>query len=370
MQTLADVYDPKNNSIGFLRLLSAIMVVVAHSSTFGALGPGILIDETNNQLGLGRIPVDLFFALSGFLITASYLRLKSLWLFLWHRFLRIYPAFWVCIFLTATVLPLSLGYRYDALYVIKNFLLVTGIHKWHVSKLFVDNPTGRNANGALWTLPWECRAYLIIAALGLIKLLNKRAVMYAVFFISWAWLCFIVLSNPGAYNNAAISSGLRLLTFFFCGCCFYLDRNIIPMDYRLAIASVAVLVTSILIGNRFVPYSGGLYYMVAPIPFTYLVFWLVVALPRPFQKINVKTDLSYGIYIYGTIMLNLFTYLGLNRDFWSYNAMVLAATTVLALLSWYLVEKPALSLKGIFSSKEPPKQVEMAVVKNTLPDGP
>src|SRR5271166_3036519 len=49
---------------------------------------------------LGDIAVDAFFAVSGFLIAASASR-NSVPRYLWQRFLRIFPAFWVCLLVTA-----------------------------------------------------------------------------------------------------------------------------------------------------------------------------------------------------------------------------------------------------------------------------
>ena len=55
----------------------------------------------------------MFFVLSGFLISRSGLRSPSLGRFLWHRFLRIFPGYWVCLLICALVFgPLVAMYEH------------------------------------------------------------------------------------------------------------------------------------------------------------------------------------------------------------------------------------------------------------------
>jgi peptidoglycan/LPS O-acetylase OafA/YrhL len=58
------------------------------------------------------------------------------------------------------------------------------------------------------------------------------------------------------------------------------------------------------------------------------------------------TDLSYGIYIYHSVVINVFVQLGWMTSMVSV-ASVYAVSIVLALLSWHLVEKPALACKSV-----------------------
>ena len=58
--TLADL-NPKSNSIGFIRLFCALAVIVAHCQPYGGFGTEILARWSNNQIGLGRVAVDVFF---------------------------------------------------------------------------------------------------------------------------------------------------------------------------------------------------------------------------------------------------------------------------------------------------------------------
>ncbi len=328
------------NSIGFLRLISAWLVVIGHSVPFGIFGEDLLIKITNNQLAVGRFPVDLFFVLSGFLIFSSYDRINNFIKFLWYRFIRIYPAYWVCIFLTAFVLAPSVGLGVDYKYFIVNISIIL-IKDFSIGEIGLSN----NINSALWTLPWELKAYIIIGLLGLFNLLNKYWVIPIIFLFFYGIFIYKIINSPlGLETGEAITSGYRLFTFFFIGAVFYLFRNRIYISNILFVLSVFFIFLCILLGNIFYHHSAGFYYIFCPIPFSYIIFYFAYKLP--FTSINTKTDTSYGVYIYGSIVLNVLTYLKLNNNYWIYLLLTIIITYFLSYLSWFLIEKKALNLKN------------------------
>ncbi|SFO64126.1 Acyltransferase family protein [Pseudonocardia ammonioxydans] len=108
MTTLGDRFDPRRNSFDVLRLSFALLVAIDH-------GIGIRTGEQWRWglSTLGDFGLDGFFILSGFLITRSFLTLESFPRFVWHRFLRIAPGFWVCLLVTTFVVaPLVLQRRF------------------------------------------------------------------------------------------------------------------------------------------------------------------------------------------------------------------------------------------------------------------
>lgn len=356
LQTLADL-NPRKNSIGFIRLAAASLVIVGHSFPYGGFGGDPLLDATNNQLAIGRFPVDVFFSLSGFLIAMSFARTSHWAVFAWHRFLRIYPALLVCLLLTALLLAPLFGAGPAWWYLIRNAPLVTGVSDM-IPGMFTDTPGSPSVNSSLWTLPWEIRAYLLIGLLGVLRLLQRKLVVLVLFLVTWAAFIAEILAHPGLETSPAVTSGLRLLTFFMAGVVFYTYRDRIPMANAPFIAAAALLAASVPLGVVLVPHSAGLFYMVAPIPLTYAVFWLGMRLPFP--TINTRYDFSYGIYVYGTLVLNVFAALGLNSSWWPYFLGTSAATLILAVLSWYFIEKPTMALKSMrldWSNKARPRIV-------------
>ena len=68
----------------------------------------------------------------------------------------------------------------------------------------------------------------------------------------------------------------------------------------------------------------------------------------PIKNFDKHFDLSYGIYIYGFPVQQVLIIYGLHRlGFPLYFAVTLAIVLGLAAASWFAVEQPALSLKGL-----------------------
>jgi len=100
------------------------------------------------------------------------------------------------------------------------------------------------------------------------------------------------------------------------------------------------------------------------LPIAYLVLWLGAALPL--QGMARRHDISYGMYIYAFPVQQLLAMLGSRRlptpvDI----ALVLAITSVLAVVSAIAIEQPALRLKHWtprlgrrFASDDPPLVTE------------
>jgi peptidoglycan/LPS O-acetylase OafA/YrhL len=77
-----------------------------------------------------------------------------------------------------------------------------------------------------------------------------------------------------------------------------------------------------------------------------------------------RTDISYGVYLYHFPIINIIL-VRLSRPYLPVHAvLVVVATTILALLSWHLIEKRALRLKARGTRLLRNPQVQ------TLPDGP
>jgi peptidoglycan/LPS O-acetylase OafA/YrhL len=104
----SQIASRKNNNLNIIRLLLALAVIVSHSFPV-ALGPGgdtreePLYAWTHQQESSGAVAVDLFFLISGLLVTASWLRSKSMQDYLMKRILRIYPGFIVAMGFSAAL---------------------------------------------------------------------------------------------------------------------------------------------------------------------------------------------------------------------------------------------------------------------------
>jgi peptidoglycan/LPS O-acetylase OafA/YrhL len=91
-------------SLEALRAIAAVMVVIAHAAMFAGYVPP---QKTTNHLMAGRAGVDLFFVLSGFIISRVHWfdlgRPERLRGYLWRRFVRIFPIYWVALIIAGVL---------------------------------------------------------------------------------------------------------------------------------------------------------------------------------------------------------------------------------------------------------------------------
>ena len=165
--TIGSAFSPRHNSLNFIRLALAVAVVFSHSITLGFFGSEVILGKTT----LGTIAVYGFFGLSGFLIAGSASR-NGVGRYLWQRFLRIFPGFWICLVVTAfvfgsiawwhqnPVLARSCGFHCYLTepggpvgYVIHNFLL--RVNQPAISGTLQPGIFRDVWNGSLWTLFFE-----------------------------------------------------------------------------------------------------------------------------------------------------------------------------------------------------------------------
>jgi peptidoglycan/LPS O-acetylase OafA/YrhL len=337
-RTLADFPD-RRNSLNFIRLVLATLVIVSHAWPIGGFGP----DPQIGQFSPGFFAVAGFFALSGWLITQS--RMSSeLPSFLWRRFCRIYPGYFVTLLVVAFVFApigaaVSVGsYRLSNGfgYVIDNLTL--RIRDWTVGPSL---PSGAIPawNGSLWTLVHEVACYFAIGLM--VTVLGRRRMDV------WAVAAFIVITAAALTHHVVglplphlVGTFLELAPFFFAGAALFVLRGHIPLHGGYA--GLAAVLIAVVIGTGADP-------TLAALPIAYFCLWVGATLPTAFQRIGRKNDISYGTYIYAFPVQQLIALLG--GASWGvafYTAACVLATLPLAAASWFFVEKPAQHWRGAF----------------------
>ena len=356
---LSDVFNPRENSLGFLRWLFAALVVVDHSFPIGGFNHGS--DPTwawsKGQDSLGGIAVGGFFVISGFLITRSWFSAGGVHRFLWRRFLRILPAFWVCLFVTAFILaPIAWRHERGGItgilsvprdspwhYITANFWL--HMHQYNIAGLLAGTPYTRSGypiawDGSLWTLIYEFKCYLFLAILGIMGLLRYRAVVVALAVAAFvATVSWQIDPNWGPKLLPVLGDPFvaRFLFLFLLGALITLYADRVLIDDRIGLLAVVIAVVSL--------HSGG--WLVLGYPaLAYATIWLAIRLPMAW--FDRPGDFSYGTYIWAFPLQMLLAEYGLYR----HGAAVfitasLVAATLAAVVSWHLVEKHAMRLKSI-----------------------
>src|ERR1700729_2784315 len=345
VNTLAD-FDFRSNSIGFLRLLFASMVVFSHSFNLGGFGPEPLSKLTGGVEDIGTVAVDGFFVLSGLLITRSFEKTAGLGSSLWHRVLRIFPAFWVCLFAVAFGFAPLMFMRERATfsgfltstdppwhYVTANAFLV--MRQYNIAGLLANVPYPSVLNHSLWTLQYEFYCYLAVGALGTVGLLNRRPFAALMPLFACAGLFCLVTWVRGLEQVPTVLRVLELYSFFSIGACAYLFRDRIPIRGTWALASFILI--AIALQTR----SYGIILLLC---LSYLTIYTAMRLP--FRNFDKRVDLSYGLYIYAFPTQQLLTSFGVPAfGFLAYLGAAYATSLALAAFSWFGIERTSLSLK-------------------------
>ncbi len=358
MRTLGNTgSNTRNNNFNLLRCIAAIMVLFGHS--YSANDPL----ATYYQVPSHHMAVDIFFAISGFLVTNSLFARHGLIAFISARLLRLVPG----IFVSCCITVLTVG-----IYLTKlptgDYLKdpITWSYVWVNSTLLETqvNLPGIDVgmNGSLWTIPFEVRMYAILAIVGALlywwpRLLNIKAAQIVI-------LTIALLANIGlmmiAYAPVDVSTKMlasvelsywRFLAMFFLGAAFYILRNRIPLSIIIFLILCAIIYWSKTVffedtGNNCLFF--GAYSLTLP----YLVLYLAYLPNRFLQGFNRIGDYSYGIYLYAFPIQRLTEYWGLANTPVTWFLYSLPLTILLAAFSWHVIEKPALRLKDWFTTQK------------------
>ena len=355
--TLDKAFDPRANSIGFLRWLLAFAVIFAHAGPLaGFYGGHDLGTQISSEQSIGGVAVAGFFFFSGYLITQSRRGKSTIFRFFWRRALRIFPAFWLALLTTAFILaPIawhqetgSMAGYWDAdtespfTYFLSNMWLELGQRNiaGMGSSLPFASIGGFDWNGSAWTLFYEFRAYVMVGLLGLFGVFSNRIVggiiafgIIGVNFLTWSGWVEMTSLSPFLTNPFY---PMFFAPFAF-GMLFALFGDKIPIDDRLAVLALGIAGFA---------YAFGGWNMWGQYGLMYFLMWFAIRTPRlnHWEKYG---DLSYGIYIFGWPLMQFGAYFGLQNAGWFvYHLVIAIAAHICAYISWHLIESPAMSLKN------------------------
>ncbi len=345
------------NNFDLIRLFAALQVVYAHGSEhlrvpWGPIGRGV------HQV-LEALPgVPIFFVVSGFLISMSYERHPDLGSYARNRFLRIYPALWAA-FLVGLALIATTGFLGP------ETLTSWKFPAWVAAQLTIFqfwNPDFLRSfgvgvlNGSLWTIPVELGFYAVLPLLyrgvldrmprsrGDLVLVMLALASYSLWFAAVAALghhpdlrlkllmvtiapylymfLFGVLIQRHRHRLERLLVGKAWLWAGVYAACFGAAPRLLPRtpagNFELQLlwqAALALLVVSFAFTRR-----------------------------RWSDRVLRGNDISYGVYLYHMLVVNLLVYLGWTGAV-SPLLVTFAAGVLLAVLSWRVVEAPALRRK-------------------------
>lgn len=288
------------NNFDFLHIAGVVMVIYGHQ--FALLG-----EEVPDIYGMAvsTLGVNLLFCVSGYLVTKSYI--KNNQGYLKRRILRIYPE--LIIYLSAMTFFIGpilselswkdyFGSQIPYFYFLGN--LVMNPH-YLLPGVFPGGYIGGDVNVSLWTLPFECFAYLLLFISGRISILIEKIVKFKVKteYINLFWIVPVLMwylwglifggnLTVVVWNNR-LGSGARLLAYFAVGSIvafFCLEKW-----FNLQIAVILMVFVYYIP----FPYSKVLLFVVAA--YSVLAFGLS---EKPlFSWVGSKISLNYGLYLWG-----------------------------------------------------------------------
>lgn len=339
--------EERNSNILFIKLIFALLVIYSHSFPIstGHNNGEMMMALTFGQFSFGNISVLVFFILGGFLVTQSYLRNDNAITFLKARILRLFPALIVVIFITIFIIgPIFSSLSFE------EYFSSTDTYKYFSNCYlrFVDTLPGVfdnqnliSVNGSLWTLGYEFICYLSIALLGVLGMLKKREIPLGVFFLFLLSYMFrdILFFNNSSFLNINLYKYLELNMCFFFGCVAYLYRDKICFSWTAFVISFCLLV----FGFYMKQYSlsicifGG-----------YCLLFICYSHRVKLPNISKLGDISYGIYILGFLIQQIFVSL-FKGEMEPHLNMFLTILVIfpLSYLMNRFIETPCLKLKKI-----------------------
>ena len=336
----------RENNFNLLRLAAAIGVLISHSWPLLRGGGADFLPKLMPGLTLGKISVDLFFILSGFLVTRSFMQRDRFGEFFVARALRIYPALIVCV-LFCVVLGACIStlpaFDYLASRKTWTYLFLNGSAldvQYGLPGVFESTPF-KGVNGSLWTLPVEVRMYALVALIGFVGLFKHRVALSSlIVLIAFGAIDADVFTAKVLADNG---KSLTAAMAFLLGMLLYMNRE------RIVLSRVAAVVI-VLVSIGF--WSAGLVRMLYLPALAYVAF--VVALhPALYVNtaLNRSVDLSYGVYLYAFPVQQFVMWMGWAASVASLAVISLVLVIPLACVSWFLIERPALRWKDRLASR-------------------
>lgn len=328
---------PKQNNLEWLRLLLATQVVIEHAAAhIGFSLPGLI----SNFPG-----VPAFFFVSGFLIYSSYLNAPGRRYFE-NRFLRLYPGLVAVTIGGAVVALLARGWSdlfYNGETYAVWFIAQTTLGQAFNPGLFREVGVGV-INGSLWTITTEILFYLCVPVIAwlerrfahtVIMLLALSFVFYAIGPLVFSTKIYRDKTVYDLFALTPVAWGWMFAAGILAAKNFDCIRRFIP--YAIwAIAPMALMIafgSGLLFGS-----TGNRLGLVYFLCYVGVVLWFAFTVPF----VRLKFDLSYGAYIWHMPVINFLLVLGIPNPW-----LAVSLTYLIATLSWFLVEKPALKRKRL-----------------------
>lgn len=340
----------RQNNFDLIRLLAASQVLASHSiKNIGLISEPVWALVRNI---IGQFPgVPIFFIISGFLITKSLdEKHNNIKKYIINRILRVYPALWCCFCITIIVLW-GLGILHLKLIKTPNFVT------WVISQLTLFqgyNPDifsgfGKGVpNGPLWTISVELFFYILMPFVYFIVKTRSKI----------KYIILVIIFGISYYSYIYLYYGIRkdfilfwpfYKTFvphfwlFLIGALIYLQINRLYSFFKGKVFYWLIIYITITVIFKYFTIEEK-FIIIHRIVLACFVMSIAFSGRSIANKLLNGRDLSYGLYIYHMLVINVFIFLGwINQPI--YLIYIVLISYLLSYLSWVLIEKKALVFK-------------------------
>jgi peptidoglycan/LPS O-acetylase OafA/YrhL len=328
------------NELDALRGIASLMVVIFHFTADRG-------DKTFS-FNIGCVGVDLFFVISGFVISLTIENCISWKSFLLNRFSRLYPTYWVCLSITTLFILLSnflhIQYNYDS-NLLMTYLANLTMMPTYLNYSFIE--------GTYWTLVVELLFYFIV--LWFI-IFNKKqwleffGVILLILVFSYKFFIDEILSFKKMFE---ITDSIPLLIYFplfYSGILFY-KMKFNEQNFKRWLLIILSFVIQLYVYNRL--YSNREYlsiteYAIAlALIYSTFIIYLYNKLHFIINKITFWFgSISYALYllhkVIGTSFFIPLLTIKLGLNYWLAMPLTLIIIIFISYLVMKYIEKPSL----------------------------
>ena len=327
----------RDNNLNLIRMLAALAVLVSHAwpMVYGAAAVQPLKRLTGETLGTHAVTV--FFVLSGFLIAASFERSRSQGAYWTARIARLFPGLIVAnlalVFLLGPLVTELAVARYFAApgtwsFLFGNSAIIRPV--FPLPGVFEGNPHP-TVHGSIWTLRYELACYGLVALLGAVGLLRAPRLLLGL--SALGYLGFWLIASRVALPN--LLQWFGLLSFpFLLGVLAWLWRAQIPLSLWGVLGLGAL---------AFAAGGGPAGPQLQVLAIAYGALWLSYVPGGWIRGYNRLGDYSYGTYVYAFPLQGLVVWLFGPTSPGLHCLLAVGPTLLCAVLSWHLIERPALA---------------------------
>lgn len=319
----------KKNSFDILKYWAAFSVMFLHYTYYAFVEAEQAWEFMDKLRKISEFfpGVVVLFTISGFLISDSMERSKSQKDFLRKRVFRLYPELWLCTIVNLCVLSVIAKEYLD-----RSILLWIGTQIIGIANTpsCLDGFATGSVNGALWTILVEVQLYLIIC-FGYHKLKKMKMFQWSIFLAALAGmnlLCdYVSSAGSGVVSKLIERSFFPYAFWFMAGVFCYQHRSKIIGYLRCLVIPLLVLYWYIR------PYGMEQPGYYVGIGVSILCPFIVIGLAYLLPAIRFKTDLSYGMFLYHWIVLNVIVHFELLIQWKWYICFVFFIVTTM-ILAW------------------------------------